>query len=104
MTLPDPVPAPWQNVALVCRKCTKKLHGGFGPKLKQDLSKVLRDELKQEGRRRALRIIEVGCLGLCPKRAVTLVAPGRGDQLRAIPRGADPAQILQAISPPMASS
>ena len=93
-----PVPAPWQGVALVCRKCSKKLHGGFGRKGRQDLSKALRDELKQTGRRRALRVIEVGCLGLCPKRAVTVVAPGRGDQVLAVPQGTEPADVLRTFA------
>ena len=93
------IDAPWGGIALVCRKCTKKLHGGFGPKGKQPLAKALRDELKASGRRRALRVIEVGCLNLCPKHAVSLVPPGRTDQLHAIPRGVDPAAVLQALLP-----
>lgn len=68
--------APWEGVALVCRKCSRKLAGGFGLKGKHKLAKVLREALRAAGRRRALRVMEVGCLGLCPKRAVTVACEG----------------------------
>lgn len=32
----------WSQVVLVCRKCQKKLHGGFGPGGDQTLGKALR--------------------------------------------------------------
>ena len=99
-----PIPAPWDGVALVCKKCSRKLGGGFGRKGKQDLSKVLRATLKETGRRRALRVIEVGCLNLCPKRAVTVIGPALPGQVLAVPEGTDPAAVLAAISPPAASA
>ncbi len=99
MTRLEPTRAPWDGVALVCRKCSKKLGGGFGRKGKQPLSKALRTELKEQGRRRALRVIEVGCLNLCPKQAVTIVGPATPGEVLAVPKGADPAQVLQAIAP-----
>jgi len=37
--------------------------GGFGKKGKHDLAEVLKRALKQSGRRRELRVLEVGCLG-----------------------------------------
>ncbi len=93
----EAIPAPWQGVALVCGKCSRKLKGGFGRKGKHELKSVLRDALKAAGRRRELRIIEVGCLGLCPKRAVTVVGPFQPGQVLAVPEGADPDLVLAAL-------
>ena len=70
----------WSNAILVCKKCSKKLGGGFGPKGKTGLAKVLRAELAvRKGRKGSLGIIDVKCLGVCPRGAVTVVdasAPG----------------------------
>jgi hypothetical protein len=51
------VPTPWTSVVLVCRKCSKKLGGGFGPDGDDTLRNALRHELKQQGRGRRCRII-----------------------------------------------
>ena len=93
----EPVAAPWKGVALVCRKCSRKLKGGFGRKGKHDLVRVLRDTLKDAGRRRELRVIEVDCLGLCPKRAVTVIGPATPGQVLAVPEGAEAADVLRAL-------
>ncbi|MDF0540889.1 (2Fe-2S) ferredoxin domain-containing protein [Sphingobium sp. H39-3-25] len=64
----------WRNAVLVCRKCSKKLDGGFGEKGRMPLAKALRKQLAlKKGRKAAAGIIEVGCLGVCPKGAVTVV-------------------------------
>ena len=64
----------WANTILVCKKCSKKMGGGFGPKGKTPLAKALRQELGvKKGRKGALGIVEVKCLGVCPKGAVTVV-------------------------------
>ena len=64
----------WQNSILICRKCSKRLGGGFGPDGKKPLAKALRKHLGlKKDRKAAAGIIEVGCLGVCPKGAVTLV-------------------------------
>ncbi len=81
------VEAPWEGVALVCRKCSKKLGGGFGADGGEKLAKALRQGLRAAGRRRALRVVEVGCLGLCPKKAVTVAGPAHPGALFAVPRG-----------------
>ncbi len=98
------IPAPWRDIAMVCGKCSRKLHGGFGKKGKHRLADVLKDTAKASGRRRELRVIEVGCLGLCPKRAVTAVSSAQPNQLLAIPEGADPAQVLAQLSPSAAGA
>lgn len=94
-------PAPWQQVALVCGKCSRKLRGGFGKKGKQDLASVLKDAAKAAGRRRALRVLEVGCLGLCPKHAVSALSSAQPDQVLAVPAGTPgAAAFARLVSPP----
>lgn len=70
----------WSNTILVCKKCSKKLGGGFGPKGKTGLAKALRSEFGgRKGRKGAVGIIDVKCLGVCPRGSVTVVngaAPG----------------------------
>lgn len=71
----------WRGAILVCRKCGKKLGGGFGPKGKISLAKALRKEMGGgKGRKARIGIIEVGCLGICPKGAVTMVDTRRPDE------------------------
>lgn len=70
----DYVRSNWRNAVLVCRKCSRKLDGGFGPDGDERLSKALRKHLSlKKGRKAAAGIIEVNCLGICPKGAVTVV-------------------------------
>ena len=89
------VRADWREVVLVCRKCSKKLKGGFGDDGDQKLAKALRKALgvKVKGRKASAAVIEVGCLDVCPKGAVVAVrasAPGewvvapRGTPIRAL--------------------
>ena len=80
----------WSGAILVCSKCSKKLHGGFGPKGKTSLGKALRKAFGlKKGRKSPVGLIEVKCLGVCPKNAVTLVDTSRPDMWRLVPRGAD---------------
>ncbi len=99
--LKDHVRSNWQNAILVCRKCSKKLDRGFGPS-DERLAKALRRHLSlKKGRKAAAGIIEVNCLGICPKGAVTvvngadsrdwlLVRPGADLDLLASELGLDP--------------
>lgn len=65
--------APWKGqIVLVCRKCERKMkHAGKRSGLAR-LGKSLRKRTKhnQEGQR--LRVIEVGCMKMCPKGGVTV--------------------------------
>lgn len=64
----------WHNAVLVCRKCSKKVGGGFGPGGDERLAKALRKHLAlKKGRKAAAGVVEVDCLGVCPKGAVTVV-------------------------------
>lgn len=80
----------WSGAILVCSKCSKKLDGGFGRKGRTSLGKALRKRFGlKKGRKSPVGLIEVKCLGVCPKGAVTLVDTSRPDTWRLVPAGAD---------------
>ena len=85
-------PTPWRVVFVVCRKCGKKLDGGFGRKRKETLKSVLRPL-----RRRDLRICETGCLGVCPKGGVTALNASRPGTIHVIPAGAHAEEAMQTL-------
>lgn len=79
----------WANTVLVCKKCSKKLGGGFGPNGRTPLAKALRQELGvRKGRKGALGIVEVKCLGVCPRGAVTVVDGRSPGEWLLVPAGA----------------
>jgi len=88
----------WREAVLICRKCSKKLGGGFGPRGDKRLKKALRKQLKlAKGRKAEIGLVEVDCLKLCPKGAVTLVlgsAPGR---MWAVPPGASVKDVAREL-------
>jgi predicted metal-binding protein len=88
------LPTPWQDVVVLCRKCSKKLDGGFGPDGGATLARTLKQALRDTGRRRTVRVIETKCLGLCPRGAVTLLRGSQPGALLAVPAGTDPATVL----------
>jgi hypothetical protein len=67
------VRAPWRSgVVLVCREC--KGARGFGPK---QVRAGLRQRAKAEHpHRKAVRVLAVPCLDVCPQRAVTVATFG----------------------------
>jgi hypothetical protein len=80
----------WRDVVLVCRKCSKKLDGGFGRDGDRSLRKALRKDLKAgKGRKAAVAVIETGCFDVCPNNAVVAVNAARPEALLIVPRGAD---------------
>ena len=87
-------PTGWHDIAFICRKCSKKLDGGFGPDGTQSLRGLLRDGLRATGRRGQVGLIEVGCLGLCPKGAVTVGLASAPGDLLIVGRGAEAARVL----------
>lgn len=93
----EAVATPWREVVLICGKCSRKLDGGFGRKGKHALRAELKDALRAAGRRRSVRVAETGCLGLCPKRAVSVLRGGRPDRILAIPARMDPAAVLRHV-------
>lgn len=94
----------WTDTLLVCAKCSKKLGGGFGPKGKTSLAKTLRRDLGvRKGRKGALGIVEVKCLKVCPKGAVTVVSGTRPGEWLLVPRGAAADEVMAALRPAEAS-
>jgi predicted metal-binding protein len=80
----------WGQAVLVCAKCSKRVGGGFGPSGKQPLAKALRKHLHlKKGRKGAAGIVEVRCLGVCPKRAVVAVNAAHARVWNLIEPGAD---------------
>lgn len=86
-----PVASRWSHAVLVCRKCSKKLKGGgFGPAGDRPLARALRKQLHLgKGRKARAGIVEVGCLDVCPKRAVTVIDTRHPDRWLIVPPGAD---------------
>ncbi|VXC99611.1 hypothetical protein [Sphingomonas sp. AX6] len=88
----------WARTLLVCAKCSKKLDGGFGPKGKLPLAKALRKEMgATKGRKSSVGIVEVKCLGVCPKRAVTVVDGARPREWVLVAQGADIGTVAREL-------
>jgi (2Fe-2S) ferredoxin len=87
----------WRGAIIVCGKCSKKADGGFGAKGRTPLAKLLRKTLGlKRGRKAPLGVVESGCLKLCPKRAVTVVAPS-GEWL-VVPTRTEAAEVVRALA------
>ncbi len=94
----DLVRSNWSNVVLVCRKCSKKLDGGFGPGGDERLAKALRKHLSlKKGRKAAAGIVEVNCLGVCPRGAVTVVDGAASRDWLLVRPGADLDELTEAL-------
>ena len=88
------VKANWRATVLVCRKCQKKVGKGFGQDGDRTLAKALRKELGGgKGRKAALGVVETGCLGVCPKGAVTVLNAGEPGRWHLVPPGATGAEV-----------
>lgn len=74
------IPAKWNDILLVCRKCSKKVGKRFGRDGDQILEKALKAELKTAPGEGRWKVASVACLDICPKNAVCLVqasVPGK---------------------------
>lgn len=84
----------WDETVLICRKCSKKLHGGFGKNSDESFRTVLRTHLREAGRRRSIGIIEVGCFGICPRQAVVIARSSKPGTLLVVGAGTAPAILF----------
>jgi predicted metal-binding protein len=93
------VRADWSEVVLVCRKCSKKLDGGFGADGDQRLAKALRKAIgaKGKGRKARAAVIEVDCLDVCPKGAVVAVRASAPGDWAVVPRGAPIQSVVERL-------
>ncbi|RZJ22184.1 MAG: hypothetical protein EON85_15235 [Brevundimonas sp.] len=90
----------WQDVVLVCRKCSRKLDGaGFGPDGDRSLKKALRKTLQAgKGRKAGVVVMETDCFDVCPKNAVVAVRAGRrASPMLIVPKGSDLAEVRSAL-------
>lgn len=88
----------WDNAILVCAKCSKKLDGGFGSKGRTPLAKALRKYLGlKKGRKAGAGIVEVKCLGVCPRGAVTVVNGAASRDWLLVPARADMAELADDL-------
>lgn len=90
-------------VVLVCRKCSKKLDGGFGRDGDERLAKALRRSLrggkpKSAKSRRVLQlIVEVPCLDICPRDAVMVLRGDHPGDWLAVPRGMPMTELRETL-------
>lgn len=92
------VRANWSKSVLVCSKCSKRLDGGFGPKGKFSLAKALRKHLGlKKGRKADAGIVEVKCLGVCPRGAVTVIDGDRPREWMLVPKGTEIEEVSEAL-------
>ena len=84
---------------LVCGKCSKKLDGGFGEKGRTPLAKLVRAALGlKKGRKAERGVVEVKCLGICPKNAVVMVDSARPNRWLLVPAGADASEVVATLT------
>ena len=89
----------WQGSVMVCGKCSKKLGGGFGEKGRTPLAKMLRAVLGlKKGRKAERGVVEVKCLGICPKNAVVMLDGVRPDRWLLVPAGADASEVVATLT------
>ena len=89
---------PWKTVVLICGKCARKMKGGYGVKGKDSLRSALRDTMKQKGHGRDVRIIETRCMGLCPKKATTVLNARGPESILTIPAGTGMDAVMAALN------
>jgi predicted metal-binding protein len=82
--------SPWQGkLVLACRKCQRKLKGDAHLKALANLKKTVKQANRQRGGDQ-LQILNVKCMDLCPKNAVTVCVPEEGtNRLRLLRTDAD---------------
>lgn len=89
----------WQDVVLVCRKCSKKLGDeGFGPNGDKSLKKALKKYLHAgKGRKAGITVRHTDCFDVCPRKAVVAVNAMRPTEMLIIEPGTDLLEIKSRL-------
>ena len=75
-----------ETLVAICKKCGKKVGGGFGEGGKASLAKALKKALDlPKWKRSPIRIVETGCMKLCPKNAIAVTTSGDARLVYVIP-------------------
>ncbi len=92
------VSAKWEAAILICRKCSRKLGGGFGENGRKPLAKALRARgIGGKGRKADVGIAEVGCLDICPKNGVVAMNAANPGTWLIVPKGADIETVAERL-------
>lgn len=76
------------TLVAICGKCGKKVGGGFGDSGKTSLAKALKKHLDlPKWKRSPIRLVETGCMKLCPKGAVAVTTSGDARLVFVVPAG-----------------
>ena len=81
--------AEWGKVVLVCGKCSRKVGG-------KSLAKELR-RVVGKGRKARAGVVEVKCLKLCPKNAVTVVDAANPREWLVVAKGEPVADVAARL-------
>lgn len=82
------------TLVAICRKCGKKLGGGFGDGGRKSLAKALGQSLDlPKWKRSPIRLVETGCMKLCPRGAVAVTTSGDARLVHVIPEGTPVAEV-----------
>lgn len=97
--LPIRAASDWQDIVFICTECT---HRSTDDEV-ASLRKWLKRELKSRGLKKRIRVVECGCLGLCPRRGVALargseLATTQHKKLRVHRSGDDPQALVEWLT------
>ena len=95
---PRVVSTGWSDTILICRKCSKKLKGGFGENGEDTFKQATRRALRAAGRRGSVGLLDAACFGICPKRAVTIAVASRPSELLVMPTGTKLDSFVSGLS------
>lgn len=90
-------PAPWRDLILVCRKCSAKREGGFGPDRDKTLREVLKAHIRGHNLKGVLRAVETDCLDLCPEDAVSTMRISDPTRILPVPPGTGVEAVLAGL-------
>jgi predicted metal-binding protein len=93
------VTTPSTTLVAICKKCGKKVGGGFGDGGKKSLAKALVKHLDlPKWKRSPIRIVETGCMKLCPRRAVAVTTSREPGVVYVVPAGTPVAEVVARLS------